>query len=689
MALDFGYWSALTAPMQTAGQISERRDAEMLQAMQLMQQQKQFQLKQANDAKQMQSEIKIAEEATNTAIFQNNKYARQKDIDDSKNWHKEFSGWSDIQDVLTKYGSVSNARIHGNLDYLISEYKNKIGTISTYPTKGNPILERVNKNKTAITNYNTNFTSEEDKALIMSGDHERYQAWVNGETEYFDFRGTRGDYIGNIQAKYGVEENVNLDMIITHNQASIMSDFARDKNLTFEEVQKVDPYEIKSWLAKELQWSSEGGQQLFGGDALYCNLKIDTDFTTEINEAILGVEEIGMNTSDAWFDVRENGGSFEDIFSSSQSWLAFDRLGGYDHSTQVRDDRPIIDLDGNESGFINVGKGYKIVASGAIFANDKNMENAVIDALLNGESENPVYDSDSRKAHSMSTKGMYLPNGHQIDDGDLTNRSEANTWWWEEAAEQDMDYLSTHMAFKVVDKNGKSMLLTDVKSDSDFEKYKEQYKGQKLQPVMVAQFVERDVVTAGDYYYKEIDTNNPRIAEALNQVVDKDSMNRTRTQEINLEKKSKLRARTNKNIEASKQKLAVQMAAGDSKNFEVIANAYDENMTIGLKMAGVKTGKIQASMPLIMSNLYVNSQQPRTYPFTFKDGTTVQSPGQYMAVSARMIRKALTDGNDAGLKEAIEKGPTAYAAWLKGRYSQKDYNNIVKGTRDWTKHFNS
>ncbi len=689
MALDFGYWSALTAPMQTAGQISQRRDAEMLQAMQLMQQQKTLQLKELNDAKQMQTEIKLAEKATNEAIFQNNQYARQKDIDDSKNWHKEFSGWSDIQDVLTKYGSVSNARIHANLDYLVSEYKNKIGTISTDPTKGNPILERVNKNKIAIDNYNKNFTGDSNIALIMSGDHERYQAYQNGETEYFDFRGTRGDYIGNIQAKYGEEENITLDSILTENQASVMSDFARDKNLTFEEAQKVDPYEIKSWLAKELQWSSEGGQQLFGGDALYGTTPIDTDFTTEINEAILGVEEIGMNTSDAWFDVRESGGSFEDLMSSSQSWLAFDRLGGYDHSTQVRDDRPIIDLDGNESGFINVGKGYKLVASGAIFANDKNMENSVIEALLNDDSENPVYDSDSRKAISMSTKGMYTPNGHQIDDSDLTNRSDEFTFWWEEAAEQDMDYISTHMAFKIVDKNGKSMLLTDVKSDSDFEKYKEQYKGQKLQPVMVAQFAERDIPTNDDYYYKEIDTNNPRIAEALNQVVDKDSMNRTRTQEINLEKKTKLRARTNKNIEASKQKLAVQMAAGDSKNFEVIANAYDENMTIGLKMAGVKTGKIQAAMPLIMSNLYVNSQQPRTYPFTFKDGTTVQSAGQYMAVSARMIRKALTDGNDAGLKEAIEKGPTAYAAWLKGRYNKADYNKIVKGTRDWTKHFNS
>ena len=520
----------------------------------------------------------------------------------------------------------------------------------------------------------------------MSGDHERYQAWVNGETDYFDFRGTRGDYIGNIQEKYGEEENLSLDTILDQNQGSIMVDFARDKNLTFEEAQKVDPYEIKSWLAKELQWSSEGGEQLFGGTALYGKQAIDTDFTTEINEAILGVEEIGMNTSDAWFDVRENGGSFEDIFSSSQSWLAFDRLGGYDHSTQVKDSRPYVDWT---DGKINVGKGYKIVASPAIFANDKSLENSVIEALLNGDSENPVYDANTKKAIGISTKGMYTANGHEIQNSDLTNRSESEQWWWEEAAEQDMDYISTHIAFKIVDKNGKSMLLTDVDSDEDFAKYKEQYKGQELQPVMVAQFAERDAITADDYYYHEIDTNNPRIAEALNKVIDKDSMDRTRSQEIDLEKKSKLRARTNKNIEASKQKLAVQMAAGDSKNFEIIANAYDENMTIGLKMAGVKTGKIQASMPLIMSNLYVNSQQSRVYPFTFKDGTTVQSAGQYMAVSARMIRKALADGNDAGLKQAIEKGPTAYAAWLKGRYNKADYNKIVKGTRDWTKHFNS
>ena len=37
MAEDYGYWSALTGPMQTAGDLQKNRDASSLQAIQMIQ----------------------------------------------------------------------------------------------------------------------------------------------------------------------------------------------------------------------------------------------------------------------------------------------------------------------------------------------------------------------------------------------------------------------------------------------------------------------------------------------------------------------------------------------------------------------------------------------------------------------------------------------------------------------------
>ena len=706
--MDFSYWSALTPPMASAGEIQQRRNAEMLQAMQLVQQQQNLQLKQANDAKQIQTEINVAQQATRDALYKNSQLRRQKDIDDHRNWHDEFSGWNDIQNVLKEAGSIQNARTNYNLDYLISEYKHKVNTPSSDPSQGNPILDRLKINEAAITAYNTQFNSAESIGKIMNGDHERYQQWVRGEADIFRFAGARGDYLKNMEEQYGIDDNITLDQVFTQNQIAIYSDFARDKELTADEAMRVDPYEVKSWLAKELKWASQGGQDLFGGKAVYGTQNINTTFTTELNEGIMGVDATGMVTTDDWFDLRENNVSYVDLFNESGAWVAFDRLGGYDPNKTARDTRSWLDLDPDteKSGikdWLNVGKGYHIISSGAIFANDKRMENDVISAIIGDNTEvegGAFWDESRRTVHNMSTVGMYNENGHQITDRDVTNRGKSwvghtlmpsedeNVWWWEEPAQVDMDYVSSHIAYKIVDKDGNSMLLADVGSDSDFNKMKEVYKGQKIHPVMVAQFVDRDAATKDDFKYMEINTSNPRVAEALNKVVDSESLSKIRTQEIGLEKESKLQARVEAQKEATRQKLAIQMAAGNTENLQVIANTYDQTMTIGLKVAGVKTNKIEESMPLIMSNLYVDSQRERTYPHTFNDGTVVNSPGEYMAITARMIRKSLSDGNDGGLKEAINDGSSAYAMWLKRRYNKKEYNDIMKGTKDWSKYFN-
>ena len=146
MALDFGYWSALTGPMQTAGQRQQNRDAQQLQAMQLMQQMKQMQLKNLENDAAIQSQANtIHAAAMNTLMTKDKKFRRQKDVEDFKNWQRDLSGWSDIQDLLRQYGSVENARLHGNLDYVLQEYKHNV--------ENNPISQRVQKNMAALELY--------------------------------------------------------------------------------------------------------------------------------------------------------------------------------------------------------------------------------------------------------------------------------------------------------------------------------------------------------------------------------------------------------------------------------------------------------------------------------------------------------------------------------------------------------
>ena len=85
MALDFGYWSALTGPMQTAGQRAQNRDAQQLQTMQLMQQMKQIQLKNLENTKGLQEQVNASHTAAMKALYtKDQKFRRQKDVEDFK-----------------------------------------------------------------------------------------------------------------------------------------------------------------------------------------------------------------------------------------------------------------------------------------------------------------------------------------------------------------------------------------------------------------------------------------------------------------------------------------------------------------------------------------------------------------------------------------------------------------------------
>ena len=153
MALYYGLFEALTGPMQAAGNIQSNRDAQRLQQLQLQEQETQLQLREQDRQQQLQSQLNLSNQAAKDAIFTKNKYRRQVDSDDYSAWHKQYSGWSDIEAILKQYDNVPNARLHGGLDEALARYKQRVQTPHANPEKGNPILHRVNQNLASIEQY--------------------------------------------------------------------------------------------------------------------------------------------------------------------------------------------------------------------------------------------------------------------------------------------------------------------------------------------------------------------------------------------------------------------------------------------------------------------------------------------------------------------------------------------------------
>ena len=129
------------------------------------------------------------------------------DSDDYSAWHKQYSGWSDIEAILKQYDNVPNARLHGGLDEALAKYKQRVQTPDADPEKGNPILHRVNQNFASIEQYQKYALDKDGYAkFLTSNSHQRFRDWENGLTDNFQYTGARGDYLANA----GAEANVRV-----------------------------------------------------------------------------------------------------------------------------------------------------------------------------------------------------------------------------------------------------------------------------------------------------------------------------------------------------------------------------------------------------------------------------------------------------------------------------------------------
>ena len=178
---------------------------------------------------------------------------------------------------------------------------------------------------------------------------------------------------------------------------------------------------------------------------------------------------------------------------------------------------------------------------------------------------------------------------------------------------------------------------------------------------------------------------NMNVTMALNEAVDSEKinevLNQTGTYEENLAR-TKLAAKRKLSADAQLQK---QLTMSNSGSLEEFISGYDQSLTVSLGMSTVPAIQIQKVLPMLISDLYTTSQQPRNYPYVLNPKETnperqmvAQNAGQYMAYSAKILQEGLISGNPAyaQMLSAIKTGE--YDTYSQTLYDEKTYNKSRK-----------
>ena len=172
------------------------------------------------------------------------------------------------------------------------------------------------------------------------------------------------------------------------------------------------------------------------------------------------------------------------------------------------------------------------------------------------------------------------------------------------------------------------------------------------------------MVSHDDAYYKKVNLGDASVQSLLNEAIPSEDLNKVKTQMITYEQEAQHRAHGEKRKIANASKLQKQLQLPDSPAVDQVINAYDQTMTIGLGMANVPARKIQQVMPMIISDLYVDSRQEREYPFVMSTDAqgnpteVANNASEYMAHSAQKLKHALINNDPAfaAMLEAIKTG---------------------------------
>mgnify|MGYP003108646280 FL=1 len=666
--MDYALYQALTGPMANAGLIQQQRDANAMRQMQFQQQQQNQQLQQANRQNAMQQDLINAANLAQKDLYTKNNFSRQKDIDDFVSWHEELSGWGDIQNVLRTHGSVDNARLYGNLDYLVAEYKNKL--------MNNPISLRVNKNKASLELYHAHAQDPDGNGrFITQGSKQRYNNFLSGKTDAFVFTGPRSDYLGQAMQVFDVTNNLDLDDIINSNHVAIQKDMYNDTGLDPNQY-TFTREDMKMFLNRELQTTNFGGVTYFGGEAYYGSQEIDTTASLEFQKML---ESTGNLTGAQYFENYnlDKGNVYSKDFATgaSQNWQ---RFGGVDNSKTAK--------DYSDDNYGGLTKGRQLVTSTRILTDptmETQMSNAVFGQLAKGVSR---YNAGDRRVDNVSTAGLFDSRGRMITQEDIDAGWYGDLPFIEDFTGEDaiMDnlYLEGYfVGYQGKSADGRDILLTDVTNEEDRKKLQNEYKNIVFQPVIIAELRDDDLITADDHYYKVVDMSSSSVNMSINDHLQTDKLETVLNDQAIYEQ----RKARNDYYEAQKVKdeLKLQKLLNQSNQQDVdkIINSYDQQLTVGLGMASIPSVQIQQAVPLLMADLYLDSQQDRAYPFDFTPNETdpnkkriANNSGEYMAYSTMFLKEGLTNGNPQykAMLDAIRNGN--YNAYSRTIYGEKEYN---------------
>ena len=245
------------------------------------------------------------------------------------------------------------------------------------------------------------------------------------------------------------------------------------------------------------------------------------------------------------------------------------------------------------------------------------------------------------------------------------------------------------VALKATGADGTEILLTDFEDDEERRKLANEYKDVIFQPVIVAEMLDEDLLTYDDVYYKELDMADMSVRTALNDRINPEKINEVLGQSASYEQEVERNKMIQNRKNIADAKLQKSLKMDNIESVDQLITGYDQSLTSTLGLSAVPAVKIQAAVPMIISDLYVTSQKERTYPYDFTPNETdpnkkmiANNPGQYMAYSTRILQEGLISGDPSfdAMLSAIKTGN--YAEYSRSLYSEKDYNlsrKISKG----------
>ena len=682
--VDYGLFQALTGPMQASNAIQQDRDAQRLKKLQLEEQEYQLQAKEIDRQNALQKQIDLFAAAANKAVFSNGTFKRQKDVDDYTAWHEEHSGWKDIQQILKQYGTVANAYKDGRLAQALAVYKQRMQTASDDPTKGNPVYKRAMDNLKNISQYKKYALDDGYAKFLTAKSHENYKAWEKGEIENFIYTGVRGDYLDEASKPRNKSDDIDIDEVIATNISAIATDMEKDLGLHRSSFSQQD---IRDWLSRELQYEpgdvAAGIPARFGGEVIYGAKDIETSFSKEIITSLDATEKLGIKTGEDYFNLIDQGVSFNELFDDNQA-QNWDRLGGYNRGAKVH----------STKGFLHPSKGMELVASSRLFTNP-NTETAITNSWAGTEDDGKTfrYNTKNRKVRNIQTNTLWDNRGHKITDKDI-----ASTWitgkdLWQESETMNLRLSGYHIVLQATNKHGESFLLTDVSSEDDKRKMREQYKDVVFTPVMVAELIDDDLGPDDPYYRKvEMDVATQ---SAINKSIDSEDLNKVLNENATYEQRIAQEAYGKIDQAKREKRLVKMMDLPDEASLKEVAIAYDKSLSVGLSTAGVPSAKIQQAIPLIMADLFVNSRQEREYPFVVEKDLqgnptkVAYNPSEYMAYKTQHLKTALINGSPGfeAMLEAIKTGD--YDAYRETSMDKKSRTTGKKVARELSKYYNN